>query len=96
MVLKVVWIVDLVVIFVAGLLVLLSSPDVAAYEAQRDQFWAVAQAGTVIYFVCAYWELRRRKAFTKQALAEHRSQQAGGSPGAVRVTPTRGRRAQPR
>lgn len=61
-VLKVVWIVDLVVVFVAGLLVLLSSPDVAAYEAHRDQFWAVAAAGTFIYFVCSYWELRRRKA----------------------------------
>ncbi len=77
--LRVVWIVDLVVVFAAALLVLLSSPDVAAYEARLDQFWAVAIAGTVIYFVCAYWEMRRRKASTKQASAEYGSQGAGGS-----------------
>ncbi|WP_369056196.1 purine-cytosine permease family protein [Kineococcus terrestris] len=75
-VLRVVWIVDLVVVFAAALLVLLSSPDVPAYEARREQFWAVAAAGTVVYFTCAYWELRRRKGRAKEALVEHRAQQS--------------------
>ena len=78
-VLRVVWIVSLIVISAAALLVLIASPDVSTFEARRDQFLAIAAAGTVIYFVCAYWELRRRKARTKEALAEHGVERPGGS-----------------
>jgi len=76
-VLKVVWIVDLVVIFMAGLLVLLSSPDVAAYEAHRDQFWAVASGDRHLR------RLRLLGAASPQGLHQAgvgvaRSQRAGG------------------
>ncbi len=60
-VLRVVWIADLVVIVAVALVVLFSGPDVDAYETRLDQFWTVVQVGTVIYFVSAYWEMRRRK-----------------------------------
>jgi purine-cytosine permease-like protein len=73
-VLRTVWIVALVVISATALLVLLSSPDVAAYGARLDQFKAVALAGTVVYFVCAYWEMRRRKAYAQQASSQHRTE----------------------
>lgn len=63
-VLKMVWIAALAMVFVDALILLFSSSDVASYMAQRDQFYVIASAGTVIYFVCAYWELRRRRAFT--------------------------------
>lgn len=72
--LKVVWIGDLVIIFVDALVVLLASPDVAAYEANHDLFFVIAAVGTVVYFIAAYWELRRRKAFAKQALAAHENE----------------------
>ena len=75
-VLRVVWLVDLVVIFAVALFVLLASPDVPTYEANRDLFWAVAATGTVIYFVAAYTELRRRKANTKRMLQERVSERS--------------------
>ena len=78
-VLKVVWIVDLFVMLGVAVFVLLASPDVATYEANRDAFWWVAGVGTVVYFVCAYSELRLRKAYRKRALAEHTADQPGGS-----------------
>ena len=70
-VLRVVWMVDLAVIFVMGLVVLFASPDVATYEANRTAFWWVAAVGTVLYFVTAYWALRRSKAHATRVLAEH-------------------------
>ena len=66
--LRVIWIVDLVVIFAVALFVLLSSPDVSIYQANRNLFYWVAGVGTVIYFVTGYWELRRRQSHTKRAL----------------------------
>ncbi len=69
-VLRVVWMVDLVVVFCFAVYLLLSSPDVAAYESHRNQFFWVAGVGTGMYFVSAYWELRRRKAHTKHVFAE--------------------------
>ncbi|WP_299038496.1 cytosine permease [uncultured Pseudokineococcus sp.] len=69
-VLRVVWLVDLAVIFVMGLVVLFASPDTAAYEANRTAFWWVAAVGTVVYFVTAYWALRRHKAHATRVLAE--------------------------
>jgi len=69
-VLKVVWIIDLLVIFGTGLVVLLNSPDAATYESRQELFFWVAFVGTLVYFISAYWELRRRKAFAKERLAE--------------------------
>lgn len=77
--LRLVWITDLLVIVAAALLVLLSGPDVDAYEARLDQFWTLAQAGTVFCFVSAYWEMRRRKSFAKRAVTAHRTEGAGES-----------------
>ncbi len=68
--LKVIWIVDLLVIFASALFVLNASPDAAAYDSNQDLFFWITAIGSVIYFVSAYWELRRRKAFAKETLAE--------------------------
>lgn len=68
-VLKVIWIVDLVVIFVFALFVLVASPDVATYDSNQDLFFVITSVGSGVYFVCAYWELRRRKAFAQDTLA---------------------------
>lgn len=70
-VLLVVWIVDLVVILAGAVFVLFFSPDLAAYTANRDQFFWIAGTGTVIYFLAAYWRLRRTKSFAQRAVAEH-------------------------
>ncbi len=77
-VLKVVWVAALVVLFSVALYVLLGSPDVATYEANRQMFWSVGVAVTIIYFTTAYWELRRRKSHAKQAYAEHEAGQRSG------------------
>lgn len=69
--LKVVWIVDLAVVFAMALVVLLASPNASTYEARQELFFWVAFLGTVVYFVAAYWELRRRNAHTKDVLAHH-------------------------
>jgi MFS family permease len=69
-VLRVIWIVDLAVIFAVALFVLLASPDVSTYEANQNLFFWVVGVGTVIYFVTTYWELRRNKAFASQALSD--------------------------
>ncbi|HKJ11190.1 MAG TPA: hypothetical protein VJ976_02245 [Ornithinimicrobium sp.] len=74
--LKVIWIIDLLVVFAMGVFVLVGSPDTQTYEAHRDQFFWVAFVGTLVYFVAAYWELRRRKAVAKQAVEEHADQPA--------------------
>lgn len=68
-VLKVVWVVDLVVISAGAVFVLFFSPDFATYLDHRDRFFWIAGAGTVIYFVAAYWRLRRMKAYARRALA---------------------------
>ena len=78
-VLKVVWIVDLAVIAAGALVVLLASADVTAYEAHRDRFFVIAAVGTVIYFLAAYGELRRRTAHTKRTLARHADSSPAGS-----------------
>lgn len=68
-VLRTIWIAVLVVIVIGALIVLLSSPDMATYEANRDRFFLIAGLGTIIYFLTAYWELQRRKSHTKHTLA---------------------------
>lgn len=64
------WVIVLAVVFVNGLLVLVASPDMATYTSQRDRFFVFAAVGTVLYFVLAYWELRRRKAFAGRVAVE--------------------------
>ena len=73
-VLKVVWIVDLVVIFGGAIFVLFFSPDLATYTENRDQFYWIAGAGTVIYFLAAYWRLRRTASVARRALEKHENQ----------------------
>ncbi|MBP2369336.1 purine-cytosine permease family protein [Pseudonocardia parietis] len=68
-VLKVVWIVDLVVISAGAVFVLFFSPDFATYLEHRDLFFWIAGTGTVIYFLAAYWRLRRMKSYARRALA---------------------------
>ena len=68
--LRIIWIIDLAVLVADALIVLFASPDMATYEAHRDRFFMIAAAGTVIYFLAAYWELRRRKAHAKQAVGQ--------------------------
>ena len=68
-VLKVVWIVDLVVISAGAVFVLFFSPDFATYLENRDRFFWIAGAGTLIYFVAAYWRLRRMKSYAQRASA---------------------------
>lgn len=80
-VLKVVWIVDLVVVFAFALFVLFSSPDVPTYDANQELFFVVGGVGTAIYFTTAYWELRRRKAFAEATVAERHRE----SPEAMKV-----------
>lgn len=67
--LKVVWIVALVVISAGAVFVLFFSPDFATYLEHRDQFFWIAGTGTVIYFLAAYWRLRRMKSYAQQTLA---------------------------
>ncbi|MBK1833206.1 purine-cytosine permease family protein [Roseibacillus ishigakijimensis] len=50
------------VISILAFVTLFGSDDLAAYEEHRDRFYAIAFACTVIYFVTAYWALRRKKA----------------------------------
>ena len=69
-VLKVIWIVSCIVIFVYAFIVLFFSPDVYTYLRQRETFYTIAISGTIIYFIAAYWELRRNKAFANQASSE--------------------------
>lgn len=68
--LRAAWIIVLAVILVNGLLVLVASPDMATYTSQRDRFFVFAAVGTVLYFVLAYWELRRRQAFAGRVAVE--------------------------
>ena len=69
-VLKAIWIVTCFVILGYAFVVLFFSPDMYTYLTQRETFYTIAITGTVIYFVTAYWELRRQKAFAKQAASE--------------------------
>lgn len=66
-VLRGIWIGTLVVIFAYAWNVLFNSPDMFTYLTQRETFYTVAIAGTVIYFVAAYWELLRGKAVANTA-----------------------------
>jgi hypothetical protein len=41
------------------------SPDASVYEANRDFFYRYGFVCTIVYFVFAYWALRRRLALNK-------------------------------
>ncbi len=51
-----------VTLFLAGR-VLLASPDESVYISNRDTFYEIGFACTVIYFIAAYWAMRRGKSF---------------------------------
>lgn len=72
--LKMIWVATLIVIVVDALFTLFSSPNSSSYATNRDRFLVIATVGTAIYFVVAYWELRRRKAFTRQVVAKRPEQ----------------------
>lgn len=69
-ILRAIWIVTLLVIFVYAWIVLFSSPDMFTYLVQRETFYTIAIVGTVIYFIAAYWELRRGKAIAAKGHAD--------------------------
>jgi hypothetical protein len=56
---------SLVITLVLAALVMFWSPDVSAYEANRDIFYRYGFVCTIAYFVFAYWALRRRLALNK-------------------------------
>nr|WP_216821215.1 hypothetical protein [Marinobacterium profundum] len=53
---------SLLVTLVLACNTLLRSPDMIAYEANRELFYNLGFIGTLIYFTCAYWALKRRQA----------------------------------
>lgn len=75
-VLRAIWIVSCIVIFVYAIIVLFFSPDVYTYLRQREIFYDIAISGTIIYFIAAYWELRRNKAFANQASSESAAEES--------------------
>jgi purine-cytosine permease-like protein len=56
---------SLVITLVLAALVMFWSPDVSAYEANRAIFYRYGFVCTIVYFVFAYWALRRRLALNK-------------------------------
>jgi purine-cytosine permease-like protein len=56
---------SLVITLVLAALVMFWSPDASVYEANRDIFYRYGFVCTIVYFVFAYWALRRRLALNK-------------------------------
>jgi purine-cytosine permease-like protein len=56
---------SLVITLVLAARVMFWSPDVSAYEANRAIFYRYGFVCTIVYFVFAYWALRRRLALNK-------------------------------
>ncbi|OLT16711.1 hypothetical protein BJF80_05095 [Serinicoccus sp. CUA-874] len=79
--LRVVWMLALAVILVYALIVFFDSPDIYTYLTQRNTFYTIAITGTIVYFVCAYWELQRGKAVSKRAHEKARAEADAGSSG---------------
>jgi hypothetical protein len=50
-------------------LVMFWSPDAGVYEANRAIFYRYGFVCTIVYFVFAYWALRRRLALNKHRMA---------------------------
>ena len=55
----------LVITLVLAARVMFWSPDASLYEANRDIFYRYGFVCTIVYFVFAYWALRRRLALNK-------------------------------
>jgi hypothetical protein len=55
----------LVITLALASLVMFRSPDASGYEAHRDIFYRYGFVCTIVYFVFAYWALRRRLALNK-------------------------------
>jgi hypothetical protein len=55
----------LVITLALASLVMFRSPDASGYEANRDIFYRYGFVCTIVYFVFAYWALRRRLALNK-------------------------------
>ncbi len=53
---------SLAITMVLALITMFGSPDMAAYEGNRDTFYLYGFICTIVYFVAAYWALRRQKA----------------------------------
>ncbi len=56
---------SLAVILVLASRIMFGSPDLAAYEANRDVFYRYGFVYTIVYFVAAYWVLLRAKALNR-------------------------------
>jgi hypothetical protein len=56
---------SLVITLVLAARVMFWSPDASVYEANRDIFYRYGFVCTIVYFVFAYWALRRRLALNK-------------------------------
>ncbi|UTW10541.1 purine-cytosine permease family protein [Marinobacterium rhizophilum] len=56
---------SLVITFVLACNTLFRSPDMVAYEVNRELFNNVGFICTLLYFTCAYWAMKRRKALTQ-------------------------------
>ena len=64
-VLKVVSVSSLFITIALALNTFSFSADVTGYESNRELFFNIAFACTVIYFITAYWAMRRQKALAK-------------------------------
>lgn len=78
--LRAIWMIVLAVIVGDAAVVLFSSPDMVTYEANRDQFFTIASVGTAIYFLAAYWELRRRTEYRKLEVAQYHDRSSAQRP----------------
>lgn len=85
-ILRGIWIITLLVTLVYAGIVLFASPDMFTYLRQRETFYAIATWGTVLYFVAAYWELRRGKAIAAKARKEARGSAGDGGDDKVGAT----------
>ncbi len=64
---RAVWMISLLVPAILAWQVMFNSPDLYNYFVNRDRFYSITIWCTVVYFVFAYWNLRRSKALHKKA-----------------------------
>lgn len=58
---------SLVITLILACIVMFGSPDKSAYEANREIFYRYGFICTLVYFIFAYWWMRRKKALIKAA-----------------------------
>jgi purine-cytosine permease-like protein len=61
---------SLVITMILACIVMWGSPDVATYDRNREIFYLYGFICTIIYFVFAYWVMRRKKAMVEEPAAE--------------------------